>query len=170
MTAMRCAPRDARGYDAFMLMRSLLVAALFVSGCGMPSLLITPVMRSNDLEEIEVQRGKGNSKIAVIPIEGLLANARSPGLIQDGDNKISILTQELDKASRDSEVKAIVLRVNSPGGTVTGSDNMYELLRRFREKTGKPIVASVQEVGASGGYYVSCSADKIVASPTSVVN
>ena len=62
-----------------------------------------------------------------------------------------------------------MLRVNSPGGTVTGSDTMYELIRRFRAKTGKPVVASIQEVGASGGYYVSLSADKIVAGPTSVV-
>jgi protease-4 len=152
-----------------MLKRTLLSLALLVSGCGMPSLLITPVQRTAALEEMEVARGKGNAKVAVIPIEGLLSNARAPGLIQEGDNKIDLLSQQLDRAANDASVKAIVLRVNSPGGTVTGSDNMYELLHRFREKTGKPIVASVQEIGASGGYYVSLSADRIVASPTSVV-
>jgi protease IV len=152
-----------------MLPRTLLALALLLAGCGAPSLLVTPVLRPEGIEEIEVARGRGNAKIAVIPIEGLLANARPPGLLQDGDNKLSILTQELDRAANDKSVKAVVLRINSPGGTVTGSDNMYELLKRFRAKTGKPIVASVQEIGASGGYYVACSADKIVASPTSVV-
>jgi protease IV len=153
-----------------MLKRSLLTLALFcITGCGMPSLLITPVQRQTALEEIEVARGNGNAKIVVIPIEGLLSNSRGAGLLQPGDNKIDLLTQQLDRAERDKSVKAVVLRVNSPGGTVTGSDNMYELLKRFRAKSGKPIVASVQEIGASGGYYVSLSADKIVASPTSVV-
>jgi len=66
-------------------------------------------------------------------------------------------------------VKAVVLRVNSPGGTVSASDAMYEMLKRFRKNTGKPVVASIQEVGASGAYYVSCASTKIVAQPTSVV-
>ena len=66
-------------------------------------------------------------------------------------------------------MKAVVLRVNSPGGTVTASDLMYEIVTDFREKSGKPVVASTQETAASGGYYVSCAADKIVAHPTSVV-
>ena len=152
-----------------MLKRMLLVGALLLAGCGAPSLLVTPVMRSEGLQEIEVARGKGRAKVAVIPIEGLLANAREPGLLQEGDNKVDLLTQQLDRAARDSAVKAVVLRINSPGGTVTGSENMYELLRRFRATSGKPIVASVQEVGASGGYYVALSADRIVAAPTSVV-
>jgi protease-4 len=59
--------------------------------------------------------------------------------------------------------------VNSPGGTVTSSDTMYQIVRRFRDKTGKPVVASAQEVMASGGYYVACAADRIVVQPTSVV-
>ena len=152
-----------------MLKRTLLTLALLVAGCGAPSLLITPVTRQTGLEEIEVARGRRNAKVVVIPIEGLLANARAPGLLEPGDNKIDLLTQQLDRAARDPAVRAIVLRINSPGGTVTGSENMYELLRRFRSQSGKPIVASVQEVGASGGYYVALAADHVVATPTSVV-
>jgi len=66
-------------------------------------------------------------------------------------------------------VKAVVLRVNSPGGTVTSSDTMYQLLMRFKERTKKPVIASLQEVCASGGYYVSCASDQIMANPTTVV-
>jgi protease IV len=152
-----------------MLKRLLLISLLGVVGCGAPSLLITPVQRNDGLEEIMVERGSGSRKIAIIPVDGIIANARTPGLIEPGDNKLSILSQQLDRAAQDSAVKAVVLRINSPGGTVTGSDNFYELVSRFRQKTGKPVVASIQEVGASGGYYVALSADQIVACPTSVV-
>jgi protease-4 len=153
-----------------MLTRSCLLALtlLTLAGCGAPSLLITPVQRRDGLEEIQVQRGNAQ-KVAIIPIDGLIMNARTPGLIQEGDNKLSIISQQLDRAERDSRVKAVVLRINSPGGTVTGSDNLYELVRRFKERSGKPVVASVQEVGASGGYYAALAADRIVACPTSVV-
>src|SRR5439155_6131609 len=75
----------------------------------------------------------------------------------------------LEMAEKDPSVKAVVLRVNSPGGTVTASDIMYETLLRFKQQTHKPVVASLQDLAASGAYYISCGADKIVAHPTSVV-
>ena len=140
-------------------------------GCGAPSFLVTPVANSNKLDEQEVSPGRGwsHAKIAVIPVEGLLANARSGGFLQPTENALSLFTQEMEKAQNDSSVKAVVLRVNSPGGTVTASDAMYQLVKRFKARTGKPVVASAQEVAASGAYYVSCAADKIVAQPTSIV-
>lgn len=139
------------------------------AGCGTPSLLITPVSRSDTLEATQVQPGKGNAKVAIIPIEGILMNARTPGLIESGDNPLAELTQQLQRAADDRSVKAVVLRINSPGGTVSASDTAYELVKRFRAKTGKPVVASIQEVGASGGYYVALAADQIVAGRTSIV-
>ncbi len=157
-----------------MLRNSFILASfilLLAGGCGVPSFLVTPVENSNKLEEEEVQPGKGfvPGKVAIIEVEGLLANVKSGGFLQPTENKLSLFTQQLERAEKDSSVKAVVLRVNSPGGTVTSSDAMYQLVRRFRKKTGKPVVASIQEVGASGAYYVSCGADKIVAQPTSVV-
>lgn len=154
-------------------MRHWLVALflLCVAGCGAPSFLVTPVANSNQLNEEQVEEGKGFSpgKVLVIPVEGMLANVRTGGLLQATENPLSLFTQELDRAEKDPSIKAVVLRVNSPGGTVTASDAMYQLLKRFKKKTGRPIVAAAQEVDASGAYYVSCAADKIVAQPTSVV-
>jgi protease-4 len=140
-------------------------------GCGAPSLLITPVANTNKLEEIQVepQAGWNSDKIAIIEVEGLLMNARAPGLLQPGENRLSLFTQQLERAAQDEDVKAVVLRINSPGGTVTCSDNMYELVKRFREQTRKPVISSCQEVAASGAYYVACGSDVIVANPTSVV-
>jgi protease-4 len=141
-----------------------------VGGCGTPSFLITPVANTNTLDEQELQGGSwSGGKVVIIPVEGVLANAKIGGLLQPTENVLSIFTQELQKAADDPAVKAVVLRVNSPGGTVTASDAMYQLLKRFKTRTGKPVVASCQEVAASGAFYVSCAADRIVAQPSSLV-
>ena len=90
-------------------------------GCGTPSFLITPVSSSQALHEEIVEEGKGfgSAKIVIIEIEGMLSNYRDGGLLQAGENKLSLFTQQLEKAEKDDSVKAIVLRINSPGGTVT---------------------------------------------------
>jgi protease-4 len=144
---------------------------MLAAGCGSPSFLLTPVANTNELNEQQLQPGRGFSpgKILIIPIEGTLSNSRSEGLLQPTENPMSLFAQQLAKAELDSSIRAIVLRVNSPGGTVTASDAMYELIKRYKARTKVPIVASVQEVGASGAYYVSCAADRIVAQPTSLV-
>src|SRR5690348_2950127 len=153
-------------------MRSLLIGILLLAaGCGAPSFLVTPVANSNKLEEEQLEAGKGwaPGKVVIIPVEGMLANARAGGFLQATENPLSLFTQQLDRAADDPSVKAIVLRVNSPGGTVTCSDAMYQLVKRYKQRTGRPVVAAAQEVAASGAYYRSCAADKIVAQPTSVV-
>jgi protease-4 len=152
--------------------RMLWIALLsLAAGCGSPSFLLTPVANTNELKEDPVQPGHGFShgKIVIIPVEGTLSNSRSEGLLQPTENAMSLFAQELAKAESDSSVKAIVLRVNSPGGTVTASDAMYQLIKRFKARTKIPVVAAAQEVAASGAYYVSCAADRIVAQPTSLV-
>src|SRR5207253_3169261 len=90
-------------------------------------------------------------------------------LLQASENKLSLFAQQMEAAGADSSVKAVVLRVNSPGGTVTCSDTMYDIVKKFRADTHKPVITSAQEVMASGAYYVSCACDEIVAQPTSVV-
>ena len=138
-------------------------------GCNAPSLLITPVQNTTALTEQQVQPGRGWDKVAIVEVEGMLANARGGGLLGPGENPVSLFAQQMDRAAADRAVKAVVLRVNSPGGTVTASDTMYEVVRRFRQRTGKPVVAATQEMATSGAYYVACAADQIVVHPTSVV-
>ena len=149
---------------------SISLAACFLLGCGTPSFLITPVVNRNDLVEQTVQDGKGwrPKKILIIPVEGMIANTRGGALLGAGENPVSLISQQLDQAKTDANVVAVVLRVNSPGGTVTASDTLFQMVSRFRKATGKPVVASAQEMAASGGYYVACAADCIVAQPTSV--
>ena len=151
--------------------RFLLAGLVLMGGCGTPSFVVTLVGNANELNENTVESGKGlyPDKIAIVEVEGTISNSKSSSLLETTENPVSLFTQELNMAADDSRVKAVVLRVNSPGGTVSGSDAMYQMLLRFKAKTHKPVVASIQEVGASGAYYVSCGADKIVAQPTSLV-
>jgi protease-4 len=93
----------------------------------------------------------------------------SGGLMGAEENKVSLFKQQLDAAAADKRVEAVVLRINSPGGSVAASDVMYELVRDFKKRTGKPVIATCQDVCASGGYYVATAADEIHALPTSVV-
>jgi len=147
----------------------VLSLAALAGGCGVPSFLVTPVSSSNKLQERVVLPGKSGDKVAIVEVEGMLMNARTGGFLQPTENKVSLFTQQMRAAAQDKSVKAVVLRVNSPGGTVTASDTMYEIVKDFRRHTKKPVIASTQEVCASGAYYVSCAADQIVAHPTSVV-
>jgi protease-4 len=152
---------------------SLLFAALpfFLSGCGFPSLLITPVQNGGDLNEIQVQPGKGffPRKVAIIEVEGIIANIKEGGFLQSTENPLSLFVQEMDKAEADPSVVAVVLRINSPGGEVAASDTMYDRVIKFRQHTGKPVIASAQEVDASGAYYLSCACDKIVVHPAGIM-
>ena len=86
---------------------------------------------------------------------------RKPGLVAS-------VKEVLTVAAKDPDVKALVVRVNSPGGTVTASDILYHEIRAFKEKRKIPVVASIMDLGTSGGYYIASAADAIVAHPTSV--
>jgi protease-4 len=81
---------------------------------------------------------------------------------------VSLLHEQLSAAADDDRVKAVILRLNTPGGTVTASDAMYRLVERFKAATHKPVVAFMMDVTASGGYYLACAADQIMACPTTV--
>jgi protease IV len=118
--------------------------------------------------EEEYVSGEGLDKIAVIPIEGQIASADSavpgtqPPVTPEG------LADALRQAAEDERVAAVVLEVNSPGGGVTASDVMHQSILDFKERTGKPVVVSMGDVAASGGYYISTAADRIVANETTL--
>lgn len=147
------------------------VLAAGLAGCVPTSFLITPVPGARELQEFEVERESlwAHRKIALIDVDGVLRNRRGGSLLGlEEENPVSVLKEKLDKAANDKEVRAVVLRINSPGGGVTASDLMYRLVRSFREQTGKPVVAYLMDLGTSGAYYLACAAERIYAHPTSV--
>ena len=94
-------------------------------------------------------------KVAVIPIEGEIVEARD-------------VLEALKKHAANDMVKAIVIRINSPGGAIAPSQEIYSAIRRTSRESGKPIVASFDSVAASGGYYIAAACDQIVANPGSI--
>ncbi len=107
-------------------------------------------------------------KVAVVDVDGLLVNNDLTGLFSLGENPVALFQEKLDAVAADSHVVAVVLRVNSPGGSVTATDIMWNSLRAFRAKTHRPVVACLMDVGAGGAYYLATAADTIIAHPTSV--
>jgi len=108
----------------------------------------------------------GRPHIAVIPAEGAIS-MQGGGVLDSGGITAKALTKTLRKVAKDDSVKVVVLRIDSPGGSALASDLLWHELRELKKK--KPIVASVGEMAASGGYYLACASDKIIAEPTSIV-
>ena len=117
------------------------------------------------LDEVVVEDHKGSDKIAVIPIEGVITSHSGD---RSGFNMVEIVKAQLKKADDDSDVKGVILRVDSPGGEVLASDDIANLLRKFQEDSGKPVVVSRGSLAASGGYYVSAPCEWIVANELTI--
>jgi protease-4 len=100
--------------------------------------------------------GGFGDKIGVVDLEGVIIEPKT-------------VVSQLKKLAADDSVKAIILHVNTPGGGVAASQEIYQEVKRIRDKKKKPIVASIETVGASGGYYISSAASKIFANRGSVV-
>ena len=96
-------------------------------------------------------------KIAIIKVSGMITR-----------DLIQAPKKELERAAEDEGVKAVILAVNTPGGTISGSDELYHAIDRFKEESGKPVVVSMQGMATSGGYYVSAPADRIFAERTCI--
>ena len=106
--------------------------------------------------------------IAIIDVDGILLNQSMTGIGSLGDNPVSLFREKLDTVARDPCCRAVVVRINSPGGGVTAADIMRYDLMRFRACTGKPVVACLLDVGTGGAYYLATAADHIVAHPTTI--
>lgn len=105
-------------------------------------------------------------KILVVPIEGTITNADEGFFLFGQAATVPHIVSCLERAEKDDTVKAVLLDINSPGGTVIGSQNVATKVSKVREK--KPVVAFINEVGASGGYWIASGANKIVAEPFSI--
>jgi protease-4 len=108
--------------------------------------------------------------VAIVHVEGpILAGSADPGMFPFGTQGIAYSTpirKALDEAAKEESIKAVVLRVNSPGGSAVGSEVILQATKRLKEE--KPIVVSMGDVAGSGGYYVACGADTIYADPSTI--
>jgi protease-4 len=122
-------------------------------------LYATSFLIAKNLEETPL-----TSKIAIIPIQGAITVGNHESLYQASTASSNTIVSYLDSANKDKSIKAILLEINSPGGTAVASAEIAAKIKSI----DKPVVAFIREVGASGGYWIASAADKIVANPLSI--
>ena len=149
----------------FAALASILLAAL--SGCAFIKVSLMPEVQP--LEE-QVLSGEGKDKIVLMDITGVITSeegsssiggAKKPGMLAE-------MREGFDRARRDRNVKAVVLRINSPGGGVTASDTLYHEIKKFKMESGVKVIAHFLDAGTSGAYYAALASDRITAQPTSI--
>ncbi|MGO8761597.1 MAG: signal peptide peptidase SppA [Desulfobaccales bacterium] len=113
--------------------------------------------------------GYGRDKILLMEVSGVILEGPHRLLgVTKGVTSPSRIKEELDKAAKDDRIKAVVLKINSPGGTVSAADVILHELKAFKAATGVPVVVCLQGMAASGGYYVAQAGDTIIAYPTCI--
>ncbi|MHC1699777.1 MAG: signal peptide peptidase SppA [Humidesulfovibrio sp.] len=137
---------------------------LALSGCMRVSLFGEP----GEPYKEQVLDGKGRDKVLLLGIDGLISEHTRQGLLRTRPSTVQELTAQLKLARADKDIKAVVLKVDSPGGTTTASDILYHELMAYKEAGKVKLVAAMMGLATSGGYYVSLPADHITAHPTTI--
>ena len=139
-----------------LILGGFLVVVLAVGSAGMS-------IGSSEIgyvEEATLRDNDSKNKIAVIDLAGLIA---SFSVDASGNNMVESIRRQFEWARDDENVKAVLFRINSPGGEVLASDHIYEIIRDFQDECEKPVVAMMGALAASGGYYVAAPCNWIVA-------
>jgi len=114
--------------------------------------------------------GSGKVKVVRIPLDGVIMRTEEGGFLTTRADMVESILTQVNVAKRDPEIRAIILEVNSPGGGVTPSDEIYNALKKFRNShPDRRVVVFVRDLGASGAYYAAMAGDFIIAEPTAVV-
>lgn len=135
--------------NGFMLLAIIGMSTVMAAGGGSTS--------DSGLVENVLRTGSHYKKIAVINIKGVI-----------DDQMSEWVRRQLDQAEADNSVQGIIVRIVSPGGGVSSSDQIHYAITRFKERTGKPVLGFMQSVAASGGYYSAVACDEIMAEPTCI--
>jgi protease-4 len=152
-----------------MIRSAFLFGLCLVALSGCTGLNVSLLPRTEPLEE-KVLEGEGRSKVLLIDLDGVISfKDESEGLLlRKGPSKVAFFREALLKAAADPDIAGVIIRINSPGGSVAASDTIYHEIMSFRQKKKTPVYAHIMELGASGGYYVASAADRITASPTAI--
>jgi protease-4 len=146
----------------------VLLASLLPAATGCVVIPIGDLLKGPALEERVLVEGE-DEKVALIDIDGLIRGDERESVLFPEENTVAEVQARLDLVRRDRSVKAVVLRISSPGGEVTACDVIHHEVRKLKEERKVPIVASILDQGTSGAYYIAVAGDKILAQPTSIV-
>lgn len=140
----------------------LLMGTLFVKGA-----FLRQVEKDKKFTE-KIVEGTGVDKIVIIPVKGLITAQSSKKFLYETPSVVESVKKQLEQAGDDNDVRAVILEVDSPGGGITASDIIHKEILEFKERTNKNVIVSMQDIAASGAYYVSAAADTIISHPTTV--
>ena len=168
-------PRKSRGWMITTIILSvLLVCSVFV----IFTQFLSNALSFNDsfrggitreigprLEECTLEDNDASFKIAVISVEGVISDQRADRM---GNSMVDVIGAQFDRAKKDSKVKAVILKVDSPGGEVLAADEIRKAVARFQKDSGKPVISSMGSMAASGGYYISAPCRWIEANPLTI--
>ncbi|MCP5044735.1 MAG: signal peptide peptidase SppA [bacterium] len=145
-----------------------ITSLFFAIGCFAPIIDLGSLGQVSPLSEVTIVDG-GEARLVLLELTGVISFEESGwNLGGQKPSMVSRMHEALDLAARDGRVRGLVLRVRSPGGGAAASETLHHLVKTWREQTRKPVVAYLQEVAASGGYYVAMAADHVIAHPASI--
>jgi len=144
---------------------AMIVFVTVLTGCSLPKLSLFP--ETGPLKEVTLE-GTGEEKILVVNIDGPISDQPKDKLLRTEPGMVQELVTHLQKAAKDPQIKALLVKVNSPGGTITASDILYHEISAYKKRSGAKVVVAMMDVAASGGYYLSLPADWIMAHPTTI--
>ncbi|MGD8211064.1 MAG: S49 family peptidase, partial [Desulfobacterales bacterium] len=142
------------------------ITLLLSIGCTAPKIRLFP-SQADPLQEFTLE-GEAQHKILVIPVRGIISNATREGFIRTRPSMVQEVVSQLRLAEKDKNIKAVIFKIDSPGGSVTASDILYNEITSFKKRTGAKVVVAMMGLTASGGYYISLPADYILAHPTTI--
>jgi protease-4 len=140
--------------------------SLLLSGCA-PHIHLD-FLGEEKVQEVVLIKSPAKEKILILDVTGLISTTLNPGLFEREGDILSRVYYRLEKASEDKRVKALILRLDTPGGEVTASDILYNEILRFKEKTSIPVVGLMMGMATSGGYYVASACDYVIAHPSTI--
>ncbi len=143
----------------------LSIAAFIISGCAPQFKLFSD--ETAPLREFTLQ-GKKTEKILLIPIQGLISDQPRKEFLRPKPSMVQEIVSQLKRAEKDKNIKAVILKIDSPGGTTTASDILYHEILAYKQRAKVKIIVSMMDVATSGAYYISLPADHIIAHPTTI--
>ncbi len=139
---------------------------LLITACSAPRFNLFSNAQE-PLKEFTLE-GTGTDKILLIPINGIISDSPKKGVISSSPSIVEQVVSQLHKAEKNGDIKAVLFKIDSPGGSITASDMLYHEIMLFKERTKAKIVFSMTDLATSGAYYIALPADSIIAHPTTI--
>jgi len=126
------------------------------------------ILGTSELQEVVLLPSAAKDKVLMIDVSGLISTTVEAGPLAREKDLVTQVYARLERAGRDPLVRAVILRLDTPGGEVTASDIIYHEVLRFKERTRRPVVGLMMATTASGGYYIAMACDHLLAHPSSL--